>query len=97
METAPLETDLSGYTVTLPPDEFLPRDAPREKLDLMQHHAHVEALEKAYLRIEQETGLMRDQLTHRWFIDGRMSTCVFEVRENSVPVPAHPGISLVKG
>jgi len=73
METMLKQDDLSRYTVTLPPGDFLPR---------IQHHAEAEAQDEAYARIEKETGLTRDQLVHCWYDNDGLRTCVFVHRDH---------------
>jgi len=95
MRTLPLQADLADFTVVLPHNDCLPKNAPKERLDLMLHHAQVEAQEKAYGKIEQETGMSRDQLTHRWFDDGYgTSHCVFFHRDDPFCGAQCPGISV---
>lgn len=96
MQIPPLQTNLTAYTVVLPADECLPKGAPKEKLELMLHHAQVEAQEAAYRKIEQETGLVREQLIHLWSVEDGTSRCVFMLRETTVQTP-HPGISVQLG
>jgi len=94
MRTLPLQADLADYTIVLPHNDCLPQDAPKEKLDLMLHHAQVEAQEKAYRQIEQDTGMSRDQLTHRWFDDDGTSHCMFFHRDDPFCGSMCPGISV---
>ncbi len=89
--------DLSSYTLTLPHDDFLPRNAPREKLELMLHHMQLEAAAAAFLQIEAETGLTRDQIGHYWIVRDGVSVCVFKTQAISAHCPPKPGISVLIG
>jgi len=61
----------------------------------MQHHAQVEAQDKAYRKIEKEAGLTRDQLVHCWHDNHGTRTCVFVHRDERVHGPSCPGISVM--
>jgi hypothetical protein len=96
MKTSPLEKDLSTYTINLTVDKCLPKGAPHEKLELMVHHAQVEAQEAGYRKIEIETGLTRADVTHHWVNDHGKTKCVFSRREESSQMPPS-GISVQLG